>query len=51
MSFGADANAHTGFFETVFDIFLPGGDKKNIEDGFFCTGQAQDHIQGIIRIS
>ncbi len=34
MSFGADANAHTGFFETVFDIFLPGGDKKNLEDGF-----------------
>jgi len=33
MQFGADANAHTGFFETVYDIFLPAGDRKNLEDG------------------
>ena len=33
MSFGADANAHTGFFETVYDVLLPAGDKKNLQDG------------------
>ncbi len=33
MQFGADANAHTGFFETVYDIFLPAGDRDNLERG------------------
>lgn len=33
MRFGPDANAHTGFFETVYDIFLPGGDLESIEKG------------------
>ena len=33
MQFGADANAHTGFFETVYDIFLPAGDRENLEKG------------------
>jgi len=33
MAFGADANAHTGFSETVYDIFLPAGDKPNLEKG------------------
>lgn len=33
MQFGADANAHTGFFETVYDIFLPAGDRDNLEKG------------------
>ena len=33
MQFGADANAHTGFFETVYDIFLPAGDRVNLEKG------------------
>jgi len=33
MRFGPDANAHTGFFETVYDIFLPRGDRENIEKG------------------
>lgn len=33
MQFGDDANAHTGFNETVYDVLLPGGDSKNIEDG------------------
>ena len=28
MSFGSDANAHTSFFETVYDIFLPLNDKN-----------------------
>ena len=35
MQFGADANAHTGFFETVYDIFLPAGDRDNLERGPF----------------
>ncbi|MCP4114946.1 MAG: insulinase family protein [Desulfobacteraceae bacterium] len=33
MSFGSDANAHTGFFETVYDIFLPAGDRDSIDQG------------------
>lgn len=33
MQFGDDANAHTGFNETVYDVLLPGGDSKNLEDG------------------
>ncbi len=34
MDFGGDANAHTGFFETVYDIVLPKGNEKNLNDGF-----------------
>ncbi len=33
MAFGGDANAHTGFFETVYDVLLPKGDEKNLSDG------------------
>lgn len=33
MRFGADANAHTGFFETVYDIFLPSGDSSSMDKG------------------
>ncbi|MBU1169215.1 MAG: insulinase family protein [Proteobacteria bacterium] len=33
MQFGGDANAHTGFYETVYDVVLPRGDKKNLTDG------------------
>ena len=33
MKFGADANAHTGFSETVYDILLPDGDIKSIKQG------------------
>ena len=33
MMFGGDANAHTGFYETVFDVVLPGGDEKGISEG------------------
>jgi zinc protease len=32
MDFGGDANAHTGFFETVYDLSLPKGDKDSIEN-------------------
>ncbi|MBW2738867.1 MAG: insulinase family protein [Deltaproteobacteria bacterium] len=33
MQFGNDANAHTGFYETVYDMLLPEGNKKNLENG------------------
>ncbi|MCJ7615194.1 MAG: insulinase family protein [Desulfobacterales bacterium] len=33
MRFGPDANANTGFYETVYDILLPEGDKKSLEKG------------------
>jgi zinc protease len=33
MQFGPDANAHTGFNETVYDILLPEGNKENLEKG------------------
>ena len=32
MAFGADANAHTGFYETVYDLSLPKGDRQHLED-------------------
>ncbi len=33
MRFGPDANAHTSFYETVYDVFLPSGDRENLEQG------------------
>ena len=33
MQFGADANAHTGLDETVYDILLPAGDRENLAQG------------------
>ncbi len=33
MHFGHDANARTGFYETVYDMLLPEGDKKSLENG------------------
>lgn len=33
MDFGADANARTSFFSTVYDLNLPKGDKAHLEDG------------------
>jgi zinc protease len=33
MRFGPDANAHTGFFETVYDVLLPESDRQSLEDG------------------
>ncbi|MDY0376050.1 MAG: insulinase family protein [Desulfobacterium sp.] len=33
MGFGADVNAHTGFYETVYDILLPKGDRDSIDGG------------------
>lgn len=33
MMFGGDANAHTGFYETVYDVVLPTGDEKSLGEG------------------
>ncbi|MEA1969404.1 MAG: insulinase family protein [Thermodesulfobacteriota bacterium] len=45
MSFGGDANAHTSFFETVYDIFLPSGDKKSLEQGLVVL---DDYARGAL---
>ncbi len=45
MDFGADANAHTGFFETVYDIFLPDGKPGSIEDAFVVI---KDYAEGAL---
>lgn len=33
MEFGPDVNGRTGFYETVYDIFLPEGDRKSLSEG------------------
>jgi len=33
MMFGGDANAHTGFYETVYDVVLPAGDTESLAEG------------------
>ena len=43
MKFGPDANAHTGFNETVYDVLLPLGDHDNIEKGLLVF---KDYAQG-----
>ncbi|MBF0302185.1 MAG: insulinase family protein [Desulfamplus sp.] len=45
MMFGADANAQTGFFETVYDILLPAGDKANLQKGLLIF---QDYAEGAL---
>ncbi|MBW2681403.1 MAG: insulinase family protein, partial [Deltaproteobacteria bacterium] len=45
MQFGADANAHTGFNETVYDILLPNGDRKNLKKGLTVI---KDYAQGAL---
>ncbi len=45
MQFGPDANAHTGFQETVYDILLPGGDTESIEEGLLVL---KDYAQGAL---
>lgn len=37
MQFGPDANAHTGFYETVYDILLPDGRKESLDKGFLIV--------------
>jgi zinc protease len=45
MEFGADANAHTGFHETVYDILLPNGDNKNLKKGLTVI---KDYAEGAL---
>ncbi|MFH1074614.1 MAG: pitrilysin family protein, partial [Candidatus Firestonebacteria bacterium] len=45
MQFGHDANAHTGFYETVYDILLPGGKRENLDKGLLI---AQDYAGGAL---
>jgi zinc protease len=45
MQFGADANAHTGFYETVYDIFLPDGQEESFRKGLLVM---QDYAKGAL---
>ena len=45
MQFGNDANAHTGFDETVYDIILPAGDEENLEKGLLVI---RDYAMGAL---
>ncbi|MBL0714955.1 MAG: insulinase family protein [Desulfosarcina sp.] len=45
MQFGADANASTGFFKTVYDINLPRGDRQNLEEALVVIG---DYAEGAL---
>lgn len=43
MQFGPDANAHTSYRQTVFDVLLPDGKPENIEEGLIVL---KDYAQG-----
>lgn len=43
MEFGADANAQTGFFNTVYNLSLPKGDQPHLEKAFTVI---QDYAEG-----
>lgn len=45
MQFGADANAHTGFYETVYDVILPDGGEKSLEKGLLVI---KDYAEGAL---
>lgn len=45
MQFGPDANAHTSFNETVYDILLPSGNRDQLEEAFLVM---QDYAQGAL---
>ena len=45
MQFGADANAHTGFDETVYDILLPDGSRESLAKALLVL---QDYAQGAL---
>ncbi len=45
MQFGNDANAHTGFDETVYDVVLPGGDRDNLKKGLLVMS---DYASGAL---
>ncbi len=45
MKFGPDANAHTGFYSTVYDIDLPKADPKSMSDGLLVM---KDYAAGAL---
>ena len=45
MGFGGDTNAHTGYDETVYNLFLPTNDSKAFTDGFQVLG---DYARGAL---
>lgn len=45
MKFGPDANAHTGFYSTVYDIDLPRGDREGLEKGLLVM---RDYAAGAL---
>ncbi len=45
MDFGGDANAHTSFFNTTYDLSLPSGDEKQLDEAFLVI---QDYAQGAL---
>jgi len=45
MQFGGDANAHTGFDQTVYDVVLPKGDQKSLSEGLLVL---RDYADGAL---
>ncbi len=45
MQFGPDANAHTGFDQTVFDVVLPKGDRESLAEALVVL---KDYAQGAL---
>lgn len=45
MRFGPDVNARTGFYSTVYDIDLPGGDKQGLDEGLLVL---RDYAAGAL---
>ncbi|MDD2388593.1 MAG: insulinase family protein [Desulfobacterales bacterium] len=45
MQFGPDANAHTGFSETVYDILLPDGNRESLKKGLLVM---KDYARGAL---
>ena len=45
MQFGPDANAHTGFRETVYDLLLPAGSEKSLEKALVVM---KDYAEGAL---
>ncbi len=45
MQFGPDANAHTGFDRTVYDLLLPKGDRRSITEGLMVL---RDYADGAL---
>lgn len=45
MNFGSDTNAHTNFNETVYNILLPKGDRKHLDEGLLVIA---DYARGAL---